>query len=196
MLGWRGASRYVDGPYAEAFALECAAVRRAREEIGLENIRVMIPFCRTVDEADRVLATMAEHGLVRGKAGLEIYMMVEIPSNVILARDFGARVDGFSIGTNDLTQLVLGVDRDNDLLASLFDARDPAVKAAIAELLEKARDVGVKTGLCGQAPSDHPEFAAFLVEQGIDSISVSPDSFMAVKRIVARAEAKKGSRDE
>ncbi|MBS0002018.1 MAG: phosphoenolpyruvate synthase [Thioalkalivibrio sp.] len=188
MLGWRGASRYVDGPYAEAFALECAAVRRAREEIGLDNIRVMIPFCRTVDEADRVLARMAEHGLVRGKAGLEIYMMVEIPSNVILARDFGARVDGFSIGTNDLTQLVLGVDRDNDFLASLFDARDPAVKAAIAELLEKARDVGVKTGLCGQAPSDHPEFAAFLVEQGIDSISVSPDSFMAVKRIVARAE--------
>ncbi|TVP88687.1 MAG: phosphoenolpyruvate synthase [Thioalkalivibrio sp.] len=188
MLGWRGASRYVDGPYAEAFALECAAVRRAREEIGLENIRVMIPFCRTVDEADRVLAAMAEHGLVRGKAGLEIYMMVEIPSNVILARDFGARVDGFSIGTNDLTQLVLGADRDNDFLASLFDARDPAVKAAIAELLEKARDVGVKTGLCGQAPSDYPEFAAFLVEQGIDSMSVSPDSFMAVKRIVARAE--------
>ncbi|MFO8004679.1 phosphoenolpyruvate synthase [Thioalkalivibrio sp.] len=188
MLGWRGASRYVDGPYAEAFALECAAVRRAREEIGLENIRVMIPFCRTIDEADRVLATMAEHGLVRGKAGLEIYMMVEIPSNVILARDFGARVDGFSIGTNDLTQLVLGVDRDNDLLASLFDARDPAVKAAITDLLEKAREVGVKTGLCGQAPSDHPEFAAFLVEQGIDSISVSPDSFIAVKRIVARAE--------
>ncbi len=188
MLGWRGASRYVDGPYAEAFALECAGVRRAREEIGLENIRVMIPFCRTIDEADRVLATMAEHGLVRGKAGLEIYMMVEIPSNVILARDFGARVDGFSIGTNDLTQLVLGVDRDNDLLASLFDARDPAVKAAITDLLEKAREVGVKTGLCGQAPSDHPEFAAFLVEQGIDSISVSPDSFIAVKRIVARAE--------
>jgi pyruvate,water dikinase len=188
MLGWRGASRYVDGPYAEAFALECAAIRRAREEIGLENIRVMIPFCRTIEEADRVLATMAEHGLVRGKAGLEIYMMVEIPSNVILARDFGARVDGFSIGTNDLTQLVLGVDRDNDLLASVFDARDPAVKAAIAELLEKARDVGVKTGLCGQAPSDHPEFAAFLVEQGIDSISVSPDSFIAVKRVVAQAE--------
>jgi len=188
MLGWRGASRYVDGPYAEAFALECAALRRAREEIGLDNIRVMIPFCRTIDEADRVLATMAEHGLVRGKAGLEIYMMVEIPSNVILARDFGARVDGFSIGTNDLTQLVLGVDRDNDRLASLFDARDPAVKAAISDLLEKAREVGVKTGLCGQAPSDYPEFAAFLVEQGIDSISVSPDSFMSVKRIVAKAE--------
>ena len=188
MLGWRGASRYVDGPYAEAFALECAAVRRAREEIGLDNIRVMIPFCRTIDEADRVLATMAEHGLVRGKAGLEIYMMVEIPSNVILARDFGARVDGFSVGTNDLTQLILGVDRDNDRLASLFDARDPAVKAAIADLLEKAREVGVKTGLCGQAPSDYPEFAGFLVEHGIDSISVSPDSFMSVKRIVAEAE--------
>ena len=188
MLGWRGASRYVDGPYAEAFALECAAVQRAREEIGLDNIRVMIPFCRTIDEADRVLATMAEHGLVRGKAGLEIYMMVEIPSNVILARDFAARVDGFSVGTNDLTQLILGVDRDNDRLASLFDARDPAVKAAIADLLEKAREVGVKTGLCGQAPSDYPEFAGFLVEHGIDSISVSPDSFMSVKRIVAEAE--------
>ncbi len=195
MLGWRGASRYVDGPYAEAFALECAALRRAREEIGLENIRVMIPFCRTVDEADRVLATMAEHGLVRGKAGLEIYMMVEIPSNVILARDFGARVDGFSIGTNDLTQLVLGVDRDNDLLSSQFDARDPAVKASIAELLEKARDVGVKTGLCGQAPSDYPEVAGFLVEHGIDSISVSPDSFIAVKRIVAQAERERDLAD-
>ncbi len=188
MLGWRGASRYTDGPYAEAFALECAAVRRAREDIGLDNIRVMIPFCRTIPEADRVLAAMAEHGLVRGKGGLEIFVMAEIPANVILAREFGARFDGFSIGTNDLTQLILGVDRDNDQLAHLFDARDPAVKAAIADLLDKAREVGVKTGLCGQAPSDHPEFAAFLVEHGIDSISVSPDSFLNVKRIVAQAE--------
>jgi pyruvate,water dikinase len=188
MLGWRGASRYYDEGYREGFALECQAIRRAREEIGLDNIVVMIPFCRTIAEADRVLEVMAGYGLVRGKDGLSVYVMCEIPSNVILAEKFAARFDGFSIGSNDLTQLVLGVDRDSDRLKRLFDERDEAVKAAIAELLAKARRVGAKTGICGQAPSDHPEFARFLVEHGIDSISVSPDSFLAVKQHVAEAE--------
>jgi pyruvate,water dikinase len=188
MLGWRGASRYYDEGYRDGFALECRAILRARDEIGLENIVVMIPFCRTIDEADRVLEVMAEHGLLRGRQGLEVYVMCEIPSNVILAEKFARRFDGFSIGSNDLTQLVLGVDRDSDRLKRLFDERDEAVTAAIADLLGKARRAGAKTGICGQAPSDHPEFARFLVEHGIDSISVSPDSFLAVKQHVAEAE--------
>ncbi|HRY23336.1 MAG TPA: phosphoenolpyruvate synthase [Geminicoccaceae bacterium] len=189
MLGWRGASRYYSDGYREGFALECRAIRRAREELGFTNIVMMIPFVRTVGEADAVLAEMAEHGLMRGRAGLEVFMMCEIPANIILAEKFAERFDGFSIGSNDLTQLTLGVDRDSSILSSLFDERDPAVEASIATLLAKARAAGTKTGICGQAPSDHPEFAAFLVEHGIDSISVSPDSFMAVKRIVAEAEA-------
>lgn len=189
MLGWRGASRYYDSGYSRGFALECQAIQRAREAIGLRNIIVMIPFCRTVAEADRVLEVMADQGLVRGREGLEIYMMCEIPSNVILARKFAERFDGFSIGSNDLTQLVLGIDRDSDRLGHLFDERDEAVQSAIAELLEKASSSGVKTGICGQAPSDHPDFARFLIEHGIDSISVSPDSFLAVKRSAAAAEA-------
>jgi len=194
MLGWRGASRYYDDGYRDGFALECQAIGRAREEIGLANIVVMIPFCRTIDEADRVLEVMAEHGLLRGRQGLEVYVMCEIPSNVILAEKFARRFDGFSIGSNDLTQLVLGVDRDSDRLKRLFDERDEAVTATIAELLAKARRAGVKTGICGQAPSDHPEFARFLVEHGIDSISVSPDSFLAVKQHVAEAErARRGA---
>jgi pyruvate, water dikinase len=191
MLGWRGASRYYDEGYREGFALECRAIRRAREEIGLANIVVMIPFCRTVEEADRVLEVMAEHGLLRGLQGLEIYVMCEIPANVILADKFAQRFDGFSIGSNDLTQLVLGVDRDSEQLKRLFDERDEAVSAAIADLLDKARHAGAKTGICGQAPSDHPEFARFLVEHGIDSISVSPDSFLAVKQHVAEAERRR-----
>ncbi|HEX2332462.1 MAG TPA: phosphoenolpyruvate synthase [Burkholderiales bacterium] len=188
MLGWRGASRYYSAGYREGFALECRALKRARETLGLANIIVMIPFCRTPEEGDRVLAEMARHGLERGVNGLQVYVMCEIPANVILAEQFAARFDGFSIGSNDLTQLVLGVDRDSDLLSALFDERNPAVKHSIAELLAKARKTGTKPGLCGQAPSTHPEFAAFLVEHGIDSISVSPDSFPAVKRVVARAE--------
>jgi pyruvate,water dikinase len=187
MLGWRGASRYYDEGYRDGFALECRAIRRAREEIGLDNIVVMIPFCRTLDEADRVLEVMAGHGLLRGRQGLEVYVMCEIPSNVILAEKFAQRFDGFSIGSNDLTQLVLGVDRDSDRLKRLFDERDEAVTVAIADLLAKARRARTKTGICGQAPSDRPEFARFLVEQGIDSISVSPDSFLAVKQHVAAA---------
>jgi pyruvate,water dikinase len=188
MLGWRGASRYYSDGYREGFALECRAVKMARETLGFANIIVMIPFVRTLDEADKVLAEMATHDLFRGKDGLEVYMMAEIPANVILAEEFAKRFDGFSIGSNDLTQLTLGVDRDSGTLAALFDEQDPAVKATIAELLRKARKVGIKTGLCGQAPSDHPAFAAFLVEHGIDSVSVTPDSFLAVKRIIAEAE--------
>lgn len=188
MLGWRGASRYYSEGYRAGFALECRALRKAREVIGLDNIVAMIPFCRTIEEADSVLAVMSENGLVRGNNGLEVYVMAEIPANVILAERFAERFDGFSIGSNDLTQLVLGVDRDSEVLSRLFDERNEAVKAAIAELLAKARKSGAHTGICGQAPSDHPEFARFLVEHGIDSISVSPDSFLAVKEVIAAAE--------
>jgi len=189
MLGWRGASRYYSDGYREGFALECRALARARETLGLDNIVVMIPFCRTPEEGDKVLEEMARHGLARGVNGLQVYVMCEIPSNVVLAEQFAARFDGFSIGSNDLTQLVLGVDRDSDVLAALFDERNEAVKRTIAELLAKAKASGTKTGLCGQAPSTHPEFAEFLVAHGIDSISVTPDSFLAVKRVVARAES-------
>lgn len=188
MIGWRGASRYYHDDYREGFALECAAVRRVRQEMGLTNTIVMIPFCRTVDEADRVLDTMAQHGLVRGENGLEVYVMAEIPANIILADDFATRFDGFSIGSNDLTQLVLGVDRDSARLAPLFDERNPAVTRSIEWLIERAHAAGCKVGLCGQRPSDDPDFARFLVGAGIDSISVTPDSFLDVKRHVADAE--------
>jgi pyruvate,water dikinase len=189
MLGWRGASRYYHPDYREGFALECRAIRRAREEIGLANIVVMIPFCRTPQEADLVLAEMAKHDLIRGEAGLEVYVMAEVPSNIVLAEQFAARFDGFSIGSNDLTQLVLGVDRDSDRLSGLFDERHEAVTSMIADLLATAQRTGTHTGICGQAPSDHPEFARFLVEHGIESISVSPDSFLRVKEQIAAAEA-------
>jgi pyruvate,water dikinase len=188
MLGWRGASRYYSDEYRDGFALECRAVRRARVQIGLDNIVVMIPFCRTPEEADQVLAVMAEHGLERGKDGLQVYVMCEIPSNVILADEFSARFDGFSIGSNDLTQLVLGVDRDSDRLAHLFDEGHDAVRRMIASVIETAHAHERKVGLCGQAPSDRPEFGAFLVRAGIDSISVNPDSFFNVKQAVAEAE--------
>jgi pyruvate,water dikinase len=188
MLGWRGASRYYSEQYRDGFALECRALRRAREEIGLDNIIVMIPFCRTLEEADLVLAELGNHGLVRGRNGLEVYVMAELPANVVLATEFAERFDGFSIGSNDLTQLTLGVDRDSDILSGLFDERNKAVTRSISALLSSARATRTKTGLCGQAPSDHPEFAAFLVDEGIDSISVSPDSFLAVKREIAAAE--------
>ena len=185
MLGWRGASRYDHPGYRDGFALECAAVRRVRETIGLDNVRIMIPFCRTPEEADRVLALLAEHGLRRGEKGLEVWVMCEVPSNVVLAEDFAQRFDGFSIGSNDLTQLVLGVDRDSERLAHLFDERHPAVRRMIAEVIERAHRVGCPVGICGQAPSDHPDFAAFLVEAGIDSISLTPDSLLpTIERIV------------
>jgi pyruvate,water dikinase len=193
MLGWRGASRYYSEGYREGFGLECRALRRVREEIGLTNVILMIPFCRTLDEADRVLAVMADNGLARGRDGLKVYVMAEIPANVILAEKFAQRFDGFSIGSNDLTQLVLGVDRDSEVLSGLFDERNEAVTEAIADLLVKAQRSGAHTGLCGQAPSDHPDFARFLVARGIDSISVSPDSFLPVKEQVAAAEAERDS---
>lgn len=189
MLGWRGASRYYSDEYREAFALECQAIKKAREVIGLDNIIVMIPFCRTPEEADRVLPIMAENGLKRGEQGLQVYIMAEIPANIILGDEFAQRFDGFSIGSNDLTQLVLGVDRDSDRLSNLFDDRHEAVKRAIAYLIEIAHRHDRKVGLCGQAPSDYPEFARFLVEVGIDSISVNPDSLVKVKEQVARAES-------
>lgn len=192
MLGLRGASRYYSPNYKEGFALECRAIRRLRDTMGFKNIIVMIPFCRTVHEADQVLAAMAENGLERGKDGLEVYVMCEIPANVILARAFAERFDGFSIGSNDLTQLTLGVDRDSGELAQLFDERDDAVRWMIQHAITEAHAGGAKIGLCGQAPSDHPEFASFLVECGIDSISVTPDSFLAVKRHVADAEKQLG----
>jgi pyruvate,water dikinase len=190
MIGFRGASRYYSPAYRDGFALECRAIHRLREEMGFTNAVVMIPFCRSITEADRVLAVMAENGLRRGENGLEVYVMCEIPSNVILAKAFAERFDGFSIGSNDLTQLTLGVDRDSAELAELFDEQDEAVRWMIESVIRKARAAGAKIGLCGQAPSDHPEFAAFLVECGIDSISITPDSFLAVKRRVAEAESK------
>jgi pyruvate,water dikinase len=180
MLGFRGASRYHSEHYRDGFELECRAIRRAREEIGLDNVVVMIPFVRTVEEADRVLSVMAEAGLARGIDGLEVYMMCEVPSNVFLAEQFAERFDGFSIGSNDLTQLVLGVDRDSALTAELFDERNEAVTRAVALAIERAHAKNCKVGICGQAPSDYPEFAAFLVDHGIDSISLNPDSVLKV----------------
>ena len=192
MIGFRGASRYYSPAYRDGFALECRAIRKLRQQTGLDNVVVMIPFCRSVAEADKVLAVMAENGLRRGESGLEVYVMGEIPSNAILADRFASRFDGFSIGSNDLTQLTLGVDRDSEALAHLFDEEDEAVKWMIRTLIEGAHKGGAKIGLCGEAPSSNPAFAAFLVECGIDSISVSPDSFIAVKRHVAEAEKRLG----
>lgn len=190
MLGWRGASRYYSEDYREGFELECRALKRVREVIGLDNVIVMIPFCRTVPEAQKVLNVLKEYGLKRGENGLQIYMMSEVPSNYILAEEFAKYFDGFSIGSNDLTQLILGVDRDSGAMAHLFDENDPAVKTAIREVIERAHRAGIKVGFCGQAPSDNPEYAQFLVDCGIDSISVVPDSVINVIRKVAEAEAK------
>ncbi len=189
MLGWRGASRYYSPDYKEAFGLECKAIKIVREEIGLENVVVMIPFCRTVKELQKVKAVMKEFGLERGKNGLEIYLMAELPSNIILAEEFAKHIDGFSIGSNDLTQLTLGLDRDSSLVAHLYDERDEAVKFMIATLIETAKRNKVKVGICGQGPSDFPDFAQFLVEQGIDSISVTPDSVIKTIKAIASVEA-------
>ncbi|MDW8340722.1 MAG: phosphoenolpyruvate synthase [Geminicoccaceae bacterium] len=192
MLGWRGAARYVHPGYREAFALECRAMRRVREVMGLTNLVVMIPFCRRVQEADAVLAAMAEEGLVRGRDGLEVYVMCEIPSNVINLDAFAQRFDGFSIGSNDLTQLVLGVDRDSALVAEAFDERDPAVTAFLRQAVEGARRAGRHIGICGQAPSDYPEIAAFLVECGIESMSVAPDVLVRTIELVREVERRRG----
>lgn len=188
MIGFRGASRYYSPRYEAGFALECRAIRDLREKLGFTNVIPMIPFCRSPGEADRVLEVMAGNGLKRGENALQIYVMCEIPSNVILAREFASRFDGFSIGSNDLTQLTLGIDRDSEDLADLFDESNAAVKWMIERVIAEAHDSGTKVGLCGQAPSDDPAFAEFLVACGIDSISVSPDSFIQVKRHVAKAE--------
>ncbi|GAB4184965.1 MAG: phosphoenolpyruvate synthase [Simkaniaceae bacterium] len=176
MLGFRGASRYYNEKYREGFELECRAIKRVRENFGLENVLIMIPFCRTLEEADKVLGVLAQQGLSRGEKGLQIYVMCEIPSNVILAEEFAKRFDGFSIGSNDLTQLTLGIDRDSEELAPLFNERNPAVKKLIQELIPIAHENQCKVGICGEAPSNYPEFAKFLVEQKIDSISLNPDS--------------------
>jgi pyruvate,water dikinase len=188
MIGFRGASRYYSPRYRDGFALECRAIRKLRNELGFKNVVVMIPFCRSVAEAEKVLGVMAENGLKRGESDLQVFVMCEIPSNVILAKQFAQHFDGFSIGSNDLTQLTLGVDRDSGELADLFDEQDDAVKWMIRSVIGEAKAAGAKIGICGQAPSDHPEFAKFLVECGIDSISVTPDSFIAVKQNVSEAE--------
>jgi pyruvate,water dikinase len=188
MLGFRGASRYYDPRYAEGFALECAALRRVRQEMGLTNVKVMIPFCRTVAEGERVIAAMAENGLRQGENGLEIYAMCEIPSNVILADEFLRVFDGYSIGSNDLTQLALGIDRDSGTISHLFDERDAAVRALIAAAIAAAKRAGKPIGICGQAPSDYPDLAAWLVEQGITSVSLNPDAVMKTATRIAAAE--------
>ncbi len=178
MIGFRGASRYYHPRYRDGFALECRAMKKVRSEMGLTNIKLMIPFCRTVEEGERVIAELEKNGLKQGENGLEVYVMCEIPSNVILADEFCDVFDGFSIGSNDLTQLVLGVDRDSEIVAPIFDERNRAVKSMIARVIEVAWLAGRKIGICGQAPSDHPEFAQFLVENGIDSISLNPDAVL------------------
>ena len=188
MIGLRGAARYYSAFYRDAFALECAALKRLRDEMGFTNVIAMVPFCRSPEEADKVLEVMAANGLRRGENGLEVYVMTEIPSNVIRAKEFAERFDGFSIGSNDLTQLTLGVDRDSEALADVFRERDPAVLWMIETAILRAHESGRKIGLCGQAPSNDPDFARLLVKVGIDTISVTPDSFLNVKRNVAQAE--------
>jgi pyruvate,water dikinase len=178
MIGWRGASRYYDPKYREAYGLECQALKRVRDDMGLTNVIPMIPFCRTPEEGRKVIAEMAKHGLKQGENGLEVYVMCEIPSNVILADEFAKVFDGFSIGSNDLTQLTLGLDRDSSLVAHIFDERNEAVKSMVRNVIQRAKANHRKIGICGQAPSDYPEFARFLVEQGIDSISLNPDSVL------------------
>jgi pyruvate,water dikinase len=188
MIGFRGASRYAHPAYAEGFALECAAMKRVRDEMGLNNVKLMIPFCRRVQEGEKVLEAMAAHGLKRGDNGLEIYVMCEIPNNVILIDAFAKLFDGFSIGSNDLTQLTLGVDRDSEIVAFDFDERDPGVKEMIRLAVEGARRNGRHSGLCGQAPSDYPEMAEYLVELGIDSMSLNPDTVLTTTRLVLEVE--------
>ena len=188
MLGFRGASRYYSELYKDGFALECSAIKKAREDKGLTNLKVMVPFCRTVKEGKKVLAIMEKNGLKRGDANLEIYTMVEIPSNVILAEQFAKIFDGFSIGSNDLTQLTLGIDRDSEIMGTLFDENDEAAKQMISMAIKSAKNTNTKIGLCGQAPSDFPEFAAFLVNEGIDSISFNPDALLQGIKNINSAE--------
>jgi pyruvate,water dikinase len=188
MLGFRGASRYAHPAYTEGFALECRALRRVREELGLHNVIVMVPFVRRVAEAAQVLARMAELGLERGRDGLQVYAMCEVPNNVVLVDEFAEMFDGFSIGSNDLTQLTLGVDRDSELVAFDYDERDPGVMRMIRLAVEGCHRHGIHCGICGQAPSDYPEFLSFLVETGIDSISLNPDAVASAAEALVRAE--------
>ena len=192
MIGWRGASRYYDPKFTEAFKLECHAIRKVREVMGLKNVKVMIPFCRTIDEGKKVQKVMASCGLKRGKNGLEVYVMCEIPSNILLVDEFSKIFDGFSIGSNDLTQLTLGVDRDSEVVSHVYDERNAAVKKFLTEVISKAKKNKKKIGICGQAPSDFPDFATFLVELGIDSISLNPDS--VVKTMIAIRKKEQGLR--
>ena len=196
MIGWRGASRYYDKNFKEAFGLECKAILKARNEMGLKNIKVMVPFCRTVEEGKRVIETMKEFGLVQGDDGLEVYVMCEIPSNVILADKFADIFDGFSIGSNDLTQLTLGLDRDSELVAEIYDERNEAVKRLVAQVIKIAKEKGKKIGICGQAPSDYEEFATFLVECGIDSMSLNPDTVIKTRLKIAEKERELGINPE
>jgi len=188
MIGFRGASRYYDPRYREGFLLECRAMKKVREEMGLTNVKLMIPFCRTVEEGKKVLAVMAEAGLQRGQKGLEVYVMCEIPANVILAEEFAEIFDGFSIGSNDLTQLTLGLDRDSAIVAHLFDERNAAVMRLVQDVIRRAQACGRKVGICGQAPSDYPEFARFLVTCGIDSISLNPDTVIKTTQDIVELE--------
>ena len=192
MIGFRGASRYYDEDYQEGFALECLAMRKVRDEMGLNNVKLMVPFCRTVEEGRLVIAEMRKHGLIQGQNGLEIYVMCEVPSNVIMADEFSEIFDGFSIGSNDLTQLVLGLDRDSEKVSHIFDERNPAVKRMVQSVIEKAKQNGKKIGICGQAPSDYPEFAEFLVECGIDSISLNPDTVIKTTDRILQMEKELG----
>ncbi|WP_199417011.1 phosphoenolpyruvate synthase [Chitinophaga silvatica] len=189
MIGWRGASRYYAPQYKPAFELECKAILKVRKEMGLKNVIVMIPFCRTVEELKQVLETMNEFGLRRGDDGLKVFLMAELPSNILMAEEFASYIDGFSIGSNDLTQLTLGLDRDSSLVASIYNEQNPAVLRLIEQLIKTSKKANVKVGICGQGPSDFPEFTKFLVEQGIDSISVTPDA--VIKTIMAIHEAEK-----
>jgi pyruvate,water dikinase len=188
MIGFRGASRYYDEQYREGFALECQAMKRVRDEMGLTNVKLMVPFIRTLEEGEKVLEEMGKNGMARGSNGLEIYMMCEVPSNVILADEFAQMFDGFSIGSNDLTQLTLGLDRDSETISHIFDERNLAVRKFIQYFIDRLKGHGKKIGICGQAPSDYPEFAEFLVRCGIDSISLNPDTVIKTTQHVLRAE--------
>jgi pyruvate,water dikinase len=189
MIGFRGASRYYNDLYKEGFRLECEAIRKVRDEMGLTNVKVMIPFCRTIEEGKKVIAVMKKYGLAQGVNGLQVYVMAEIPANVVLAEKFAEIFDGFSIGSNDLTQLTLGIDRDSDIISDLFSEENEAAKEMIAEMIRKAKKAGVKIGLCGQAPSDFPGYAQFLVEQGIDSISFNADALVKGIENMNKAES-------
>ena len=188
MIGFRGASRYIDPSFKEAFALECQAVKRVREDMGLDNLWVMIPFVRTLGEGRKVLEVLRENGLVQGENGLKVIMMCEVPSNALMADEFLELFDGFSIGSNDMTQLTLGLDRDSAIVAGLFDERDPAVKKMLSMAITAAKKKGKYIGICGQGPSDHPDLALWLMEQGIESVSLNPDTVVDTWLQLAKAK--------